>query len=62
MRRAVESLLKFTVATGHEHPLQQAVINIYASMLQQMGYNPAQVTAELDKVGSPFGIQLGSGT
>ena len=60
MRRAVEIFLKFTVATRHQHPHLQTVTKNYAALLEQMGYNQAQVFAELNKVGEPFGIQFGS--
>jgi hypothetical protein len=62
MRRAAEILLRFTVAIGHLHPHLQAVIGNYAGLLKQMGYNHAQVNAELDKMGRPFGIQLQLGS
>ncbi len=61
MRRAVEILLRFAVANRNEHPQQQTTIGNYAALLDQMDYNQAQVIAELDKVGEPFGIQFGSG-
>ena len=62
MRRMVEVFLRFTVANGHQHPHLQAAIGNYTALLEQMGYDQAQVIAELNKVGSPFGIQFGSGT
>jgi len=58
MRRVIEIFLRFTVATGHEHPHLRGAIGNYAALLQQMGYNEAQVVAELDKVGTPFGMQI----
>ena len=62
MRRVIEIFLRFTSATGHEHPHLRAAVRHYTELLEQMGYNQAQMTAELDKVSSPFGIQLGSYT
>jgi tetratricopeptide (TPR) repeat protein len=61
MRRNVEILLRFT-STGHEHPRLRAAIENYTALLGLMGYDQAQVTAELDKLGKAFGIQLGSNT
>jgi tetratricopeptide (TPR) repeat protein len=60
MRRHLEIFLQFTVATGHHHPHVQAAVGNYVALLEQMGYNEAQVKAELYKVSSPFGIRLGS--
>jgi tetratricopeptide (TPR) repeat protein len=62
MRRDLEILLRFTGATGHEHPYCQTALRNYTSLLQQMGYNREQVRAELDEMGRPFGIQLGLDT
>jgi hypothetical protein len=61
MRRVVEMLLRFTVTTQHQHPHLRAAIGNYAALLEQMGYDQAQVMAQLDKVGKPFGIQFGRG-
>ena len=60
MRRVVEILLRFTAATGHQHPHLRTIIGNYEAMLQQMGYNQEQVKAELDKLGAPFGNHPGS--
>jgi len=60
LRRAVEIFVRFVAATGHEHPHLRAVIENYTALLQEMGYNEEQVNAELDKIGSPFGMKLGS--
>ncbi len=62
LRRVVEILLQFNAATGHEHPHFRSAIANYTSLLEQMGYNQAQVTGEIDKLGGPFGIRLGSDT
>jgi tetratricopeptide (TPR) repeat protein len=60
MRRHLEIFVRFTATTGHEHPLLRAAIGNYTALLQQMGYSEEQVNAELDKIGSPFGMKLGS--
>ena len=60
MRRVVEIFVRFTAATGHEHPHFRVAIRNYTALLQQMGYSEEQVNAELDKIGSPFGIKLES--
>jgi hypothetical protein len=39
----------------------QAAIGNYAALLKQMGYYQAQVIAELNQVGKPFGMQFGNG-
>jgi len=61
-RRVVEIFLRFAVATGHEHPHFRTAIGNYAKLLEQMGYNQAKIVADLDKVGRPFGMRLGSVT
>ncbi|MEK6406476.1 MAG: tetratricopeptide repeat protein [Acidobacteriota bacterium] len=60
MRRVVEILLRCTVATRREHPKLRDAIGSYAALLEQRGYNKAQVTSELDKVCRLFGNRLGS--
>jgi len=60
MRRMVEILLRFTVATGHEHPYLQTVIGNYAGLLQQMGRSQQETQAQLNVVGRPYGMQFGA--
>jgi tetratricopeptide (TPR) repeat protein len=62
MPRVVEILLRFTIATGHEHPHLRVAIGIYSTLLVQIGLNNEQVITELNKVGEPFGIKFGGGT
>jgi hypothetical protein len=56
MRRHLEILLRFTVTTGHQHPHSQTFIWNYAALLEQMGYDQAQILATLNQVGEPFGF------
>jgi len=58
-RRQLEIFLKFTVATGHQHPFLQKSIDNYVALLQQMGRSPQEVLAQLNAVGQPFGIRFG---
>jgi hypothetical protein len=41
--------------------LFQAAVANYTGLLQQMGYDQGQVIGELNNVGRPFAIQLGTG-
>jgi hypothetical protein len=50
MRRQLEIFLRFTRATGHEHPYLQAAIANYAGLLEQMGYGKEQIEAKLKEV------------
>ncbi|MGA2605065.1 MAG: tetratricopeptide repeat protein [Verrucomicrobiia bacterium] len=59
MRRHLAIFLKFTIATGQQHPHLQDAISNYAALLQQMGRSPQEVLAQLNAVGQPFGIQFG---
>jgi hypothetical protein len=59
-RRVVTIFVRFTDTTGHQHPHLRAAIRNYTALLEQMGYSEEQVNSELDKIGSPFGIKLGS--
>ena len=61
MRRMLEIVLKFTVATGHQHPHLQAFSGNYARLLQQMGRSPQEVLAQLNAVGQPFGYPVWRG-
>ncbi|MFI5387052.1 MAG: tetratricopeptide repeat protein, partial [Fimbriimonadales bacterium] len=60
-RRAVGILLKFTHATGHEHPRFRTFINNYARLLAAMGLGKAQIEAQLNEIVRPFGASLGGG-
>jgi tetratricopeptide (TPR) repeat protein len=56
MLRAVEIFLKFTLATGHEHPHLQTAIGKYKGLLQQMGRSQQEIRAQLNAVSHPFGM------
>ena len=58
MRRLLEILFKFAVATGHEHPHLQRALRNYAGLLSEMGRSPEEVQDHLDAVARPFGIKL----
>jgi len=62
MRRQLEIFLKFTRTTGHPHPLLQGAIKNYEHLLKAMGRSPAEIKAQLNALGKPFGIQFGSNT
>ena len=59
MRRMVEIILKFTAATGHEHPHLRDAIGNYADLLKAMGKNDQEVLAQLKAVCEPYGIRPG---
>ena len=59
MRRAVEILLKFTKATGHQHPHLQMFIANYSGLLSEMGRSEAEVQAQLNALGQPYGLLPG---
>ncbi|HKI18012.1 MAG TPA: tetratricopeptide repeat protein, partial [Isosphaeraceae bacterium] len=61
LRRAVEILLKFTHATGHEHPHFEGATNNYTGLLAAMGLSNAQIDARLYEFGRSFGMSLGGG-
>lgn len=60
-RRQLEIFLRFTVTTGHKHPYLHAAIANYVVLLEEMGSSPAQIRVQLDEIGHPFGMRLGSG-
>ena len=55
MRRVIEILLNFTAATGHQHPHQQAAINNYAMLLDEMGYDETKIIETLNEMGIEIG-------
>ncbi len=57
MRRALEIFLKFTVATGHEHPHLRAAFRSYGDLLKRMGRGLDEVRARLDEVARPFDVR-----
>ena len=60
-RRQLDILLKFTGATGHQHPHLGTVIRNHALLLRKMGHAPEEVSARLVEIGRPYGVQLGGG-
>jgi tetratricopeptide (TPR) repeat protein len=58
MRRMIEIFLKFTVATGHEHPRLSVAIGNYGVLLKQMGQSDHQIQGQLNELSRPFGEQL----
>jgi len=58
-RRVLQILLRFTRATGHEHPQLSLATNNCAALLAAMGQTPHQIRARLDEIGRPFGMSLG---
>jgi len=44
MRRAVDILLRFKAATGHDHPNLSAATDNYRELLKDMGYNEDKIT------------------
>ena len=58
MRRHLEIYLQFAAATGHEHPHLSAAIANYSVLLEETGQRPAQIRAQLEGIGRPFGMQI----
>jgi tetratricopeptide (TPR) repeat protein/nucleoside 2-deoxyribosyltransferase len=58
-QRMLEIFLKFTRATGHEHPHLRTVIQNHTNLLDAMGQTSEQIRARLDEIGRPFGMELG---
>jgi hypothetical protein len=58
-RRSLEIFLKFTRATGHEHPHLRTAIGKYTGLLEALGFSPEQILARLNEIGRPFGIRWG---
>lgn len=59
MRRMLETLLRFTRATGHEHPNLKTGIKNYTSLLGQMGRSPKRILTQLNNLGRAYGVQFG---
>jgi len=58
-RRSLEILLKFSRATGHEHPHLRDALAGYTALLEALGFSPDQILAQLNEIGRPFGIRWG---
>jgi hypothetical protein len=54
MRRTVQILLKFTRATGHQHPNFQAAFKNYEITLGDMGRSQAQIRVTLHQLAPEF--------
>jgi nephrocystin-3 len=61
MRRQLEILLKFTCATGHQHPHLLDAVNTYAGLLHQMGMSQEQVREKVEDLLAVYGLSLGGG-
>ena len=57
VRQALNILVKFAVATGHEHPLLLKTRTKYTTILRAMGQTEEEIKAKLDSiaVGLPLG-------
>ncbi len=47
MRRGIEILVKFSAATGHQHPYLQTVLDNYFSILTEMGYEESNAIEKI---------------
>ncbi|MDA1139099.1 MAG: tetratricopeptide repeat protein, partial [Planctomycetota bacterium] len=56
MRRAVEILLKFTQATGHQHPHLNTGLGNYAELLQETGLSESEVARQLSDLRAEYGV------
>ena len=56
--RAAEILLQFTQQTKHMHPNLEACINIYTTMLQELGHTPAAIHEKLEELGQRYGVDI----
>ena len=61
-RRSLEILFSFTCSTKQPHPQLMSGITSYTNLLSQMGRSQAEVQAQLNAIGKPFGIQFGGGS
>ncbi len=50
MRRGVEIVVKFSVATGHRHPHLQTVLDNYFSLLTEMGYEKSKAIEKVQSL------------
>jgi len=60
MRRVVEILLKFTIATGYQHPDLRDAIQGYGIILGALGRSEDQAFAEINKLMEQYGMRLDS--
>ena len=60
LRRALEITFRFKATTGYEHPNQNKRVKNYRGLLGQMGHSEPETLAQLNAIGTPFGIQFGS--
>ena len=59
MRRHVAMFLKFTQATGSQHPHLQAAWKNYEGLLRAMGMSDAEVHERLNELHGEYGMSLG---
>jgi hypothetical protein len=59
MRRAVEVLVVGGPA-GYQHPHLGRCVSSYAKLLRETGHNHEEVVAQLNALGRPHGVELGS--
>ncbi len=57
-RRALEGLLRISVAMGRAHPNLNGVRGNYAWLLQKMGRSEGQVRQQLNELLRPFGMSV----
>ena len=50
-RQGLNILVKFTVATGHEHPKLKMLVDNYATILRETGQTNNEIKAKLDSLG-----------
>ena len=54
--RSLQIFLRFTQATGHEHPHLRAVLANHRGLLAAMGQDPDEISRRLSEIARPFGI------
>ena len=58
MRRAVDIILRFFVATGHHYPDEVTSITNYRALLGAMNRTPEQIEARLNEIAAVSGVTL----
>ena len=58
MRRAVDIILRFFVATGHHYPDEATSITNYRALLGAMNRTPEQIEARLNEIAAVSGVTL----
>ena len=57
-RRVFEGFWKASVAIRHDSPYLQIAIGTYTDILQDAGFNPAEILVRLNSAGSPKGFHF----